>query len=262
MKEFLLALFFVLPASVVHAQEYLDTANVEVVPATEENAGDYDGEAIEHVQVVDPDTMRTTKSYKNETLQVRKFDRSKWKKIIDKTSYVEKQEEVSVNPKPTINPWVSDLLRFAAYIIIVAFVIFLIYYIFKNVSLADTRIKKVKPVEGIEAAVENIEDLDIQKLLQQALANRDLRMAVRLYYLGMLQQLNESGMIAWKKDKTNREYLTELFSYPDYFGDIKKLTLAYELVWYGDHVLTPESFTYVVAGFETIQKNLNASKAL
>jgi hypothetical protein len=105
--------------------------------------------------------------------------------------------------------------------------------------------------------VDNIEDTDLQGLLQQALQTGDYRKAVRLYYLLLLKQLNAREIIEWKKDKTNREYLAELFARDYHYDEAKHLTLAYERVWYGDYILEPESFRVLIARFENFYNKIN-----
>ena len=83
---------------------------------------------------------------------------------------------------------------------------------------------------------------------------------VRIYFLGLLKKLNEGGLIVWKKDKTNRDYLAELFSKEDFFDEVKKVTLAYEQVWYGDHSLSVELYHQLMEEFKAIDSRLNAAK--
>ena len=77
---------------------------------------------------------------------------------------------------------------------------------------------------------------------------------------GLLKKLNEEGFIVWKKDKTNRDYLTELFSKPNYFEEVRRLTLAYEQIWYGDHTLPVESYQKLITEFKSIDQKLHTSK--
>jgi hypothetical protein len=179
------------------------------------------------------------------------------------TTFNEKQPNPEKTEKANTRnaPWVGSLLRIISYVLIVAMVGLLIYYVVKN-SAGDFKINARKNhAQDFTAPVENIEDLDVAALLKQALTAGNLRMAVRLYYLGLLKLLNEGGIIVWKKDKTNREYLSELMFQDQYFEDVKKLTLAYEQVWYGEHTLTPESFQVLIKNFELVNQKLTTIKA-
>jgi hypothetical protein len=74
----------------------------------------------------------------------------------------------------------------------------------------------------------------------------------------MLKKLNEIGMIAWKRDKTNRDYLGELFQRNFLFDEIRKLTLSYEAVWYGEHELKAESYQELTKRFEITYQKLDS----
>jgi hypothetical protein len=224
----------------------------------QEDESSQEGEGHE---LVTPESLTTTRDYQSEDLKLKKFDENKWKKIAGETDYSEKPPE---KPKknqeerglPSLPPWSGPVLRILAYAVIAGVVIFLLYLVVKNISL-DVKLRKTKVTsEGFEVPVENIEDIDIELLLQQALSEGNFRMAVRLYYLRLLKKLNETGMITWKKDKTNRDYLTELFQREYHFDEIKKLTLSYEQVWYGEHGLTPDSFQRITSGFESVYQKI------
>jgi hypothetical protein len=164
------------------------------------------------------------------------------------------------NGSRSIAPWGGAVFRLIAYAVMIGVVILLLYLVLKNISLKQKLTKTNITREDYEAPVENIEEIDIDSWLRQARAEGNLRLAIRLYYLGLLKKLNETGLIIWKKDKTNRDYLTELFSRNEYFDEVKTLTLSYEQVWYGEHSLTSESFEKIIAGFETVYNKLNTSK--
>lgn len=280
MKHTVLILFLAFSFGMLRAQE-ADTVLYDTEPETEtvveEESADYsdyeDDEESEETThtLIEPGELSKTHEYSAEKIPVRKFDRDKWKQIVGKTNYNEKpekekeeakeEEEEDSTAPPVTTPWKSDGLRIVAYGIIIAFVAFILYYIFKNVSLENKLNRKKIQAEDLAAPVENIEELDIHTLLRQTLAEGNFRLAVRMYFLGLLKKLNEGGVIVWKKDKTNRDYLTELFSKDYFFDDIRKLTLAYELVWYGEHVLSKESYEKLFAEFETIDQKLNTLQA-
>jgi len=197
--------------------------------------------------------------YKSQKVAVKKFDKRKWKTIVGKTDYSEKkleqQQESRAITKP-LNPWVSDVLRIVVYILLSAFILFVIYYVIKNTSLKGR--KSIVPEARAEEPIENIEELDVDTLLQLAIKNGDFRMAVRLYYLAILKNLHERNIISWKKDKTNRDYLTEIFA-KEYYNDLRVLTLAYEQAWYGEQPLSEDIFKKLVEDFHQFNQRLKAT---
>jgi len=239
---------------------------------------------------VDPSTLHSTKDYSTEKLTVRKFDDKKWKDIIGNTDYDDKTERKKSRPKPgegtgdsTVNkskqraeqqyeedgdeepdeiqvgsiPWAGPLLQILFYGVVIAIIIAILFFIIKNTSLRSSRKVPKTELTDVTAPFENIADLDIDMLLQKAAGN--YRLAVRLYFLGLLKKLNEGGFIVWKKDKTNRDYLTELYAKAFHYDDVRKLTLAYEQVWYGDHAIPVDVYHQLRDDFKAIDQQLNAS---
>lgn len=231
----------------------------------------------------DPAQLPATRQYADHRLPVKKFDRAHWKKVVEDTQYRRAEGTTrkdqngggiggqrgsrmkDARNEPTdssINlnfPGAGLLIRILFYGIIIAILAGIVYVIMKNVSFKS---KVTLDATDATAAddIEDINDLAIDPLLKQALQDGNYRLAIRLYYLALLKTLNERTLIVWKKDKTNRDYLSELFHQPHYYQPVRTLTLAYEEVWYGDHVLAPEQFEQLTADFGTLHQQLTTSK--
>ena len=54
---------------------------------------------------------------------------------------------------------------------------------------------------------EDINKMDFEKRINDAVNNRDYRLAVRLYYLKMLKLLSDKKIIDWQINKTNSAYV-------------------------------------------------------
>ncbi len=88
--------------------------------------------------------------------------------------------------------------------------------------------------------------INYDKLLSLATENKNYSLAIRYHYLQTLQKLAAKNVIQFTPDKTNYEYLREMFDKP-YKNEFASLTLQYEYVWYG-------KFDTSEAMFVTIQK--------
>jgi hypothetical protein len=222
----------------------------------------------------------------SEQIDVRRFDHNVWKEVVGSTDYSEdnsapKRKPPKENPTSSkssntrieqsednsgedlninLGPMVGPILNIIAYALIIGAIGYILFLIIKNLS-PNLNVKASKTILPVHSApVENIRELEIDRLLREALAAGDYRLAVRIYFLGMLKQLDEAGFILWKKDKTNRDYLSELFSKEYYFDEVKKLTLAYEQVWYGEHDLPLHHYEEIISSFKAIDQKLQSSK--
>ena len=92
----------------------------------------------------------------------------------------------------------------------------------------------------------------IDQLIDQAIAAKNYPLAVRYYYLQALQLLTQKGLITWKDQKTNADYIREI---PH--GNLKdaftRVTLAYDSIWYGNFEVDALLFSRTVQSFERLK---------
>jgi hypothetical protein len=96
---------------------------------------------------------------------------------------------------------------------------------------------------------ENIHELDLKALIEEAEAQREFRKAIRLHYLQSLKKLTDANIIQWKPGKTNRCYSTEI-QYPHIRQEFEQLTSMFEYVWYGGAALGGDFFENAKHEFE------------
>jgi hypothetical protein len=95
-------------------------------------------------------------------------------------------------------------------------------------------------------------DLKISEALQQF----DYRLAIRWRYLKMLFILDKKQMIAFAPFKTNIDYGNELKG-KNYHPGFMKLSRIYEYVWYGQFTLNDNDYGNNAQEFETIERQIN-----
>lgn len=182
----------------------------------------------------------------------KKFSKTAWKEIIGDTNYTEEK----VEPQPQQDTrrsmaWNPAILKIIGFFIIIALVIVLLVYLLRIALADDPTLKKITS-DSLLAGDQHIDDIgenDLERMLQDALTRKDLRAAIRIYYIKLLKHLNTTGYIAWKKNKTNRDYASELSS-SSFIRDFRKVMVAYEIIWYGER--TPS-----LREFETLQVSFN-----
>ncbi|WP_158640533.1 DUF4129 domain-containing protein [Anseongella ginsenosidimutans] len=96
---------------------------------------------------------------------------------------------------------------------------------------------------------------DFKERMEEALGQRNFRLAIRLYYLDILRHLSGAGLIEWHPDKTNRQYFREISSKElrDRFG---RLTRLFEYVWYGETSPGEADFEAARAEFHALKNSI------
>jgi hypothetical protein len=93
--------------------------------------------------------------------------------------------------------------------------------------------KSDRNVSDFAEIEENIDEMNFDALIDAAVAERNFRRGVRLLYLKSLRDLSDRGLIAFRKEKTNQEYIAELRAAGLDEG-FRYVTSLFEYVWYGD----------------------------
>jgi len=97
-----------------------------------------------------------------------------------------------------------------------------------------------------------IKNEDIQQLIKNALIDKNYRLAIRYYYLYILQLLSEKELIDWQQQKTNDDYIEEL-SKSNLKNDFGKATLLYDYVWYGEFDIDQERYQKAEVVFTSLK---------
>jgi hypothetical protein len=175
-----------------------------------------------------------------------------WNKAIDGIEYVPKEKEeekkeenefkIPENSVSWDGAWLkSPTTKVIVILITLALLIFTLIKLLGKTGNANPKVF-TDNISIQELTEENFIETDLEKLLRIALESNDYRSAVRILYLSTIQQLNISGLILWKKDKTNKDFLREMRKHSDY-KTFRDITLAYEIVWYGDRQIELQQFT-------------------
>lgn len=206
-----------------------------------------------------PGDLTATKRDRTQSYTEKKFSKTEWKRIVGETNYTEdptKEPEAKENTyQPRSVAWNPALLKIIGYVVIILLIGAVIYYLLKNAMQDEITAQKVGIGNSILYANQHIDEInenDIERLLREALERNDLRAAIRLYYIRLLKNLHSGGYIAWKKDKTNRDYAAELSAFP-FTREFRKLMIAYEIIWYGERTPSAEEFRRLQGNFNDLQ---------
>lgn len=92
------------------------------------------------------------------------------------------------------------------------------------------------PEVNLMETKEQLESMDFNTLIEEALKTGELRKAVRLIYFQILREFSAKEIIDWKVEKTNYEYLKEISRKKDnvFVSAFSDITRIFEFVWYGN----------------------------
>lgn len=102
---------------------------------------------------------------------------------------------------------------------------------------------------------ENIHEMDFEKLIQEAIAERDYRKGIRLIFLHALKMLADKRFIQWEQGKTNHDYLSEL-NQQDLRTGFNELNYYFEYAWYGNFAVSHDMFLKVQDVFKEWQRQM------
>lgn len=208
-----------------------------------------------------PGDLNSTQKDRNQSYNGKKFSKTEWKKIVGETNYTEdpmdepEEKEQQSTYRPRSAAWDPAILKILGYVAIILLIIVVIYFLLKSTMLNEPVPQKVgtgDPLLRTNQHIDEITESDIDRLLREALERNDFRVAIRLYYIRLLKHLHSGGYIAWKKDKTNRDYATEL-STSSFVREFRKLMIAYEIIWYGERTPSVEEFKKLQGNFIDVQ---------
>lgn len=118
-------------------------------------------------------------------------------------------------------------------------------------GLRQPRNKKVDytlSAAELEAIEENLHEANLEDFIRQAVERQEFALAIRLYYLTVLQNLSWQNAIVWQRDKTNRDYLREL-RHSEWLETFREITDIFERVWYGNRPVSATEFARLAPKF-------------
>ncbi len=153
----------------------------------------------------------------------------------------------------TTNTWIGNVLLYGGAILLLAYVVLKLLKIdAKNLFFKGSSAKVL--VTGQE---ENIHELNFDKLIAQAVENRNYREAVRLTFLYSLKKLADANLIKWVPGKTNDDYMREIKNHPS-LPRVMELRYYFDYAWYGHFEIDPSTYAAIQNAFtefnQTIKK--------
>ncbi|MGD1945288.1 MAG: DUF4129 domain-containing protein [Croceivirga sp.] len=152
-----------------------------------------------------------------------------------------------------ISPEVFTILKWLIYIIMGGLIIYLIIRLLINERFEAIFTKKAKTIHDIELTEQHIEQVDFDRLLSDAINEKNYRLAVRYHFLRFLKNLSKQEIIEWHFEKTNADYRSEIQE-PRLKGGFTSLAYVYDYIWYGEQPIDETRFQQVKLKFDTMNQ--------
>lgn len=198
---------------------------------------------------------------------VGELDYTKTKKEKEKEEEVEEDLEDWFDSLGNYENWNIDLSNTTTLIILFLLLAGLGYLIYRMLDDVDMR-KRTKSEEDEQDEI-NISEIEEEQLvaegvsltlLQRAENNGQFDVAVRLLYIQLLKELQDGGLIKYRRDFSNRDYQNQLHR-STFLNDFRDVTADYERYWYGKYTIDRLSYRLVHRKFTTLNAAIQAATA-
>jgi ABC-type dipeptide/oligopeptide/nickel transport system permease component len=149
----------------------------------------------------------------------------------------------------------SVFLEVLPYALLVLLLFILIKFFLSVNARAVMHAKKNQAIVALSEEEHIIKNEDIQQLIEKALGQKDYRLAVRYYYLYMLQLMSEKECIVWELQKTNEDYHNELKK-QELVQPFATSTRLYNYFWYGEFPIDETKYKKAEAKFLSLKQLL------
>lgn len=145
------------------------------------------------------------------------------------------------------------VLKIVFYVFLALVFVFLLIQVLNIKGIFSRSDEKVRIGYSIDD--ENINEMNFVKLIEDSVAKKEYRYAIRLCYLQSLKILADRNLIDWKIDKTNHNYLIEMRKNAHARG-FARITDVFEWVWYGEFSIDEAEFVELKAMFDSFDQEI------
>ena len=156
-----------------------------------------------------------------------------WEKLMD---WIKKQIAKLLSLESAGTVW--DVFT---YVLIAFAVIAIIFGIYKSEIKGLFFSNKNADGLKVSESIEDIHSINYESMIEEAIANRNYRFALRLNYLRSLKILSDKEIINWKIDKTNHEFIGEI-KHSNLKSTFSNITSEFESIWYGGFEINQSHF--------------------
>jgi hypothetical protein len=108
-------------------------------------------------------------------------------------------------------------------------------------------------------SVDDDQTTDFDEAIRLQILQQNYRLAIRMLYLQVINQLRKKEYIHFSKEKTNVDYLSDLAN-EDLRSRFFSITSIYNHVWYGDVEIAEDQFLRFEKGFQSFYSLINVQE--
>lgn len=150
---------------------------------------------------------------------------------------------------------IIENLKLLFFILIIAGVVYIIVRVILNKEGRWFFRKKKEEANELNYEIgENIQEVNFEVLIQEALVNKDYRLAVRYNYLLLLKKLDQNSIITYDSQKTSYDYQVALEG-TSYATGFNKATYYFTYIWYGEFSIDEKEYTTAATVYSQILKS-------
>ena len=265
-------LFFFILLAISEAQT--DTT-VLTLPATDTSALS-DTASLQdnnHFIIPPPKPTKEQIEYENSDIKPHAFDENNRRALTKDLDYsVDTQQKIKKENKKDTSSWLTpqqthallELFKVLFWFIAAGLILFFGYQIANSGRIIFRRSRKITDLNdatAIHIDEEDIQNNDFDVLIRRSIAQKNYVLAVRLYYMAILKELDLKGDIKWQKEKTNSRYLYEMKTH-QLVTPFKRCTDLFDTYFYGQRILDENVFTNVQTELESLLKSITVIKQL
>lgn len=149
-----------------------------------------------------------------------------------------------------------NIIFYVLIILVIMVIIGILINILSSIRIEDT-VKSDNNIEELQEEAIDIHDIDLHKMLSDALEANNYKMAIRAKFLILLKSLSTNELINWSIEKTNRDYIRETRSQP-FTDQFSFLASQFDRTWYGNFTIDQSTYSTLVPYFDNLTTYINS----
>lgn len=142
------------------------------------------------------------------------------------------------------------------WIVVIAAILAAVWLLWRSEITGLTRGKSKSLAFNFADVTEDLDSINFEKRINEAVSSNNFRLATRWLYLKLLYDMDKQKIIQFVPYKTNIDYRYEIKSGP-LLEEFTKLSRIYEYVWYGKFEISETGYQANAGNFTQLEKLMN-----